>query len=170
MDKYLCLQLIKISYIIYLGFVYTIFGITFSLIYNNLINFFIPSHNNIIKIFEKDPKKILNSQKLITQLFISTFIDVLFLSFNAYMIRKIVKTLPFSFEGFCNFKRLSVKEVDGGIILGTCVITYYTFIPKLKVYKLLWDYDKKKVLIPLILILIVIIIIGNIPNIMNIPK
>lgn len=168
MNKYLCLQLIKSSYIVFLGIIYTTFGIILSLTYNNLIEFLIPSHNDIIKIFEKDPQKVMDSPKLITRLLISTFIDVSFIVFNAYLIRKIVKRLPFSFEGVCDFQRLLVKEINGGIILAASVITYYTFVAKLKIYRSIWNYDKKKVMIPLIILLIITIVIGNITNIMSI--
>lgn len=168
MNKYLCLQLIKSSYILFLGIVYTSFGIIFALTYNSIVEKFRPFKNDIIKIFDNDPQKVLNSPKLITQLVISTFLDVSVIVLNAYLIRKIVKRLPFSFEGVCDFQRLLVKEINGGIILSASVITYYTLVAKLKIYGSIWKHDKKKVLIPLIILLIITIVIGNITNIMSI--
>lgn len=164
MKEYLCLQTIKSSYIIYIGIIYTLTGILFALFYNNLINFLIPNHNKVIEDYYKNPEKLSNSNKYIGKLIKSTIIDVIFIVFSAYIIRKIVKRLPFFLNGICNFEKSLVKEINGGVILSASVITYYSVIDKLKIYKKIWDTNKQNLSLVLIMVLFIVIFIGNIGN------
>lgn len=165
MEEYLCLQTIKSSYIIYIGIIYTLTGIIFALCYNNIIDYFIPTHNHVIQEYNKNPN-LAYSNKYIGKLIKSTIIDVIFIVFSAYIIRKIVKRLPFFLNGKCTFDKSIVKEINGGVILSASVITYYSVVDKLKVFKKIWDKNKVNLYLVLLMVLFIIIFIGNLGNIL----
>ena len=165
MEQYLCLQFAKSSYIVYLGILYTLFGILFALSYHSIMEKIYPSHNEIVKIYDNNPDDFLKSNKNIIRLIISTLIDVSMVVFIAYIIRKIVKRIPFGLNGICNFDRKIVKEINGGVILSAAVMTYYSVVDKLKIYKFLWNKDKKNSIIAMLLFLILIFFIANINTI-----
>ena len=165
MEKYFCLQAIKSSYIIYIGIIYTLTGIIFALFYNNMINIVIPSHNDVIKEYNDKPN-LAYSNKYIGSLIKSTIIDVIFIVFSAYIIRKIVKRLPFFLNGKCGFDKSIVKEINGGVILSASVITYYSVVDKLKIYKKIWDKNKVNLSIVLLMVLFLVIFTGNLGNLL----
>ncbi len=167
MQEYLCLQFAKSSYIVYLGILYTLFGILFALSYSSIMEYIYPSHNDVIHLFDKDPNEFFKSNKNILNLIISTLIDVSMVVFIAYIIRKIVKRLPFGLNGVCNFDRKIVKEINGGVILSAAVMTYYSVVDKLRIYKFLWEKDTKNFIITVILFLILVFFISNINTIFD---
>ena len=159
--EYLCLQLVKSGYIVHLGFLFTFLGVLSALFYSDIINYVYPEHNNIVKKFKENENEYSNSYMKIGEIIFSTLIDISFIVITAYIIRKIIKRIPFSFDGVCNFDRKLVKEINGGVILSAAVITYYSVVDKLKIFKKIWEINRQKLTTMISTCLILMILLGN---------
>lgn len=113
-SSYVSFLQIKLFAIIYYTVLYFIFGILFS----SLLDYF--SHK-----LTEDEKKNPNYFKIIADCLLGfSFIGIIF-----YIVRKIVKSLPFPFDNTNGFELFKLRELQGGIIISTI---FFTFQHKLK--------------------------------------
>jgi hypothetical protein len=158
-------QVIKTTYIVYLGILYVFFGSLISILFKSLEDILFPQYDNLLDNFKKFPQKMSDSPDNMHLLYLTTITDITMVVMVAYLSRKIVKNIPFGFEGFYGFESSRVKEINGGIILAICIFTFFNrFKDKLIIYLNIWRVNKKAVLFLVLYIILLIAMLGLLPK------
>ena len=120
--SFLC---IKIIAIIFYSLIYFIIGFVSSL----LLNKYIPITKEEEK--EDNPDNIPIFKLLLECILIFSFVSVIF-----YFLRKIIKHIPYPFQGFSGFDTSHLKELNGVALLAPIFMTFQVkFVKKLSIIK-----------------------------------
>ena len=115
-SNYYSFLMVKILSIGYYSMIYFIFGFSISL----LLNYLMPSINNIDK---EDERKAIKILKIIAEI----LINFALIGISFYFVRKLVKNyIPFPLDSLYGFDKSKLKEIQGGIIIATIYMSFQT--------------------------------------------
>ncbi len=115
MDEKVGFYLVKMFSIFLISIYYFIFGSTMSIIVNK----------NLIDYSDKEIKKI-NTYKL----FLDICITFGIIGLGFYLIRIIVKNVPYVFDGWFGYQHSKLKEATGGVIIAYIIFAYQSKLLK----------------------------------------
>ena len=124
MNSQILFYLNKISAISLLGIYYITFGIILSLLIRKVFD----SENNKNKFIEKWDNS--STIRLILHIYLQTIVIML----GAYLIRKIVKNIPYPFDKHFGFEHSRLKELNGGVLIAFAIVVFLTPFKSLITY------------------------------------
>tara|TARA_B100001094_G_C18146853_1_gene781290 strand:+ start:1066 stop:1470 length:405 start_codon:yes stop_codon:yes gene_type:complete len=131
MEKKINLHLIKLSDIGLLGIYYTLGALLMITIFNKFFKLIFDS--------EKIKLKDVNTSILIFQI----SLEAAACGILAYILRRLIRNIPFPFDGVQGYNHFQTKEINGGVLIAFSVITVFSDF-KDRINELVSRIDKTK--------------------------
>ena len=131
MEKKIRLRLIKLGDIGLLGIYYTIGALLIITVFNKFFKFIFDS--------EKIKLKDVNTPTLVLQI----CLEAAACGILAYILRHLIRQIPFPFDGMKGYNHFKTKEINGGVLIAFSIITVFSDF-KDRVNELVSRIDKTK--------------------------